>query len=238
MEEIYAWSKGYRETEHAFYCMHCAKRVDKNEVFPLNGRWFVAEEKIKEHLRTYHRSAVDALFEKGHKALGLTENQFETLHGQYQGLTDEEILQQSTAKSLSTIRQYRFQVRERYRQAVQLVALLEAMEQADLGNEKEIHQGAKQVDERYAITSEERQNILDNYMKEGKIHTMPRKEKRKIVLLQEVIKELSTDKQYSEKELNEWLKEKHEDFVALRRYLIEYGLMERTADGAAYWVSV
>ncbi|WP_410979251.1 DUF2087 domain-containing protein, partial [Cobetia sp. SIMBA_158] len=32
--------------------------------------------------------------------------------------------------------------------------------------------------------------------------------------------------------------EKHEDFVALRRYLIEYGLMERTADGAAYWVSV
>lgn len=41
------------------------------------------------------------------------------------------------------------------------------------------HKGAKMVDERYAITEEEKNRVLETYFKDGKLETFPSKEKRK-----------------------------------------------------------
>ena len=41
--------------------------------------------------------------------------------------------------------------------------------------------------------------------------------------------------QYTEKQINTMLKRIWHDHVYLRRALIEYGFLERTADGSAYW---
>jgi hypothetical protein len=42
---------------------------------------------------------------------------------------------------------------------------------------------------------------------------------------------------YSEKEVNSILRRYHEDTAALRRYLMEAGLLARESDGSRYWRS-
>ena len=95
------------------------------------------------------------------------------------------------------------------------------------------------MEERYAMTASETEKILANYFKDGldgKIETIPSKEKRKIILLQQIVKRFEQTKRYSEKEINEVLKGVHEDYVSLRRYLIEYGFFDRNKDGSEYWM--
>lgn len=95
------------------------------------------------------------------------------------------------------------------------------------------------VDERYAITTEEKEKVLATYFKEGvdgSLDLLPSKEKRKIIVLQQIVKRFVPNTIYSEKEINEVLKSIHSDFATIRRYLIEYGFMDRSTDCAEYWV--
>ena len=64
----------------------------------------------------------------------------------------------------------------------------------------------------------------------------PKKEKQKLATLRVIIKQFDKEKQYSEKEINEILKSIYDDHVTLRRYLVEYGFLDRKDDGSAYWV--
>ncbi|WP_434060193.1 DUF2087 domain-containing protein [Peribacillus simplex] len=43
-------------------------------------------------------------------------------------------------------------------------------------------------------------------------------------------------KYYTEKEVNEVLKDIFDDFVMIRRYLIDYKLLNRNKEGTRYWV--
>lgn len=95
------------------------------------------------------------------------------------------------------------------------------------------------MDERYSIEQKEREKVLTTYFKNGldaRIETIPSKEKKKLIILQHILKRFEESKHYHEKEVNEILKTVHEDFVSLRRHLIEYGFMERNDDGSEYWV--
>ena len=44
------------------------------------------------------------------------------------------------------------------------------------------------------------------------------------------------NKEYKEMEVNKIIKPIFDDFVTVRRYLIEYGFMERAKDCSRYWV--
>ena len=95
------------------------------------------------------------------------------------------------------------------------------------------------VDERYATTEAEEEKILKAYFPnglEGPLSSFPTKEKRKIIVLKNIIGRFEGGREYSEKEINAVLKGAHEDYVTLRRYLIEYGYMDRVKDGSRYWV--
>lgn len=70
----------------------------------------------------------------------------------------------------------------------------------------------------------------------GAIKTYPAKEKKKIIVLSEVIKNFVKGRQYTEKELNRILERIYEDFATIRRALIEYGFIERSNDCTTYWV--
>ena len=63
------------------------------------------------------------------------------------------------------------------------------------------------------------------------------KEKKKIVILGKIAEQFEHGRQYSEKEVNQILKPIYEDYMTIRRYLIIYGFMERTKDGARYWLA-
>jgi len=90
--------------------------------------------------------------------------------------------------------------------------------------------------DRHVTTQVEKDKILKNYIKDGKITLFPSKEKKKIVILQYIIDKFEIHKKYTEKAVNEIIISMVEDYVSARRYLIEYGFMDRNNDGSEYWV--
>ena len=95
------------------------------------------------------------------------------------------------------------------------------------------------IDARYAITEEEQEKYLKKYFPWGPDNALsefPKKQKRKLIILNHIIKHFELNKKYTEKEVNEILKSIYVDYVSIRRYLIEYGFMERMQDCSFYWV--
>ncbi|WP_413367140.1 DUF2087 domain-containing protein [Lysinibacillus sp. 3P01SB] len=232
-------AKGYRKTadQKAYQCLFCDESFDVEEIFPINGRLFKAGRAADYHIQMVHGSVFDSLIALDKRHTGLSEVQTELLQLFHQGLQDKEIVEKTSANSVSTIRQHRFKLKEKERQAKVLLAIMENLEPTE--QYEPIHKGATMMDERYAVTSGEKEKILETYFKNGlggAIETFPSKEKRKIVILQQIMKRFETGKQYNEKEVNEILKTAYSDFVTIRRYLIEYGFMDRSNDGATYWV--
>ncbi|MDO9628795.1 MAG: DUF2087 domain-containing protein [Acholeplasmataceae bacterium] len=91
----------------------------------------------------------------------------------------------------------------------------------------------------FDITHEDIKAILDTVVlsRDPLVFRMiPAKEKKKYIILCMIIHYFEKDKQYSEKEINDILKPIFEDYVMIRRYLIDYQFMSRTTDGKAYWL--
>lgn len=96
------------------------------------------------------------------------------------------------------------------------------------------------IDERYCTTQDEERKILETMFSSLtplRLETFPAKEKKKIVVLRRICQEFTPERSYTEKEINSVLKEIYADFATIRRYLIEYGLMDRTRDGRSYWLT-
>ena len=51
-----------------------------------------------------------------------------------------------------------------------------------------------------------------------------------------MIKLFEKGKSYTEFEVNEILKPVYDDYVILRRYLVDYGYLDRLDNGTSYWV--
>ncbi|WP_035849825.1 DUF2087 domain-containing protein [Kitasatospora azatica] len=69
----------------------------------------------------------------------------------------------------------------------------------------------------------------------GRLTSVPRKAARREQLLVHLADTLFTpDRAYTEPEVNAALLTVHEDFPALRRYLITAGLLTRSRDGSSY----
>ncbi|WP_093839623.1 DUF2087 domain-containing protein [Streptomyces aidingensis] len=70
---------------------------------------------------------------------------------------------------------------------------------------------------------------------DGRLTAIPRRTARRDALLVHLAETLfARDRVYSEPEVNAALLTVHDDFPALRRHLVEAGLLARTRDGAAY----
>lgn len=72
-------------------------------------------------------------------------------------------------------------------------------------------------------------------MKDGRITTMPAKRSKRLVLLDYVAGLFEVGVHYTELEVNSTLRPVFDDYVALRRYLVDEGFLAR-ADGE-YWRS-
>ena len=70
---------------------------------------------------------------------------------------------------------------------------------------------------------------------DGTLITIPVKSAKKIAVLKEIAKKLSPNTKYPEKELNAVIATYHPDTAAIRRHMIEYGILERDG-GSVYWV--
>ena len=81
-------------------------------------------------------------------------------------------------------------------------------------------------------------DIVSRYLdNDGKIKQVPAKQKAKLLVLAYLAEKFSQNKNYTEKEVNAIISDWHtfEDYFVLRRELIDYRFLGRTADGARYW---
>jgi hypothetical protein len=70
---------------------------------------------------------------------------------------------------------------------------------------------------------------------DGRLHTIPSKRSKLLVVLDRLAQEFEPGRTYSEADVNETLQRFHSDHAALRRYLVDNDFMTREA--GQYWRS-
>lgn len=73
-----------------------------------------------------------------------------------------------------------------------------------------------------------RASVLKSFIaSDGRLKSIPAQLKKKLIVLEEVVKRLEPGRKYEEKEINEFIKTFHEDFATLRREFIMHQYMFR-----------
>jgi DNA-binding CsgD family transcriptional regulator len=231
----------YDQDAGIYRCLICGQSFEKGIIYSDGDTFFEAERYTQHHIHKQHGSMFTYLLGLDKKLTGLTDLQKKVLDYFFQGLTDKEIVQELGGGSTSTIRHHRFTLREKMKQAKVFLALMELTEEHAAKPTKWINppRQAKIVDQRFDITETEQRQILEKYFPEGlegPLAEFPKKEKRKVAILKHLITRFQANRKYSELEVNRILEHIYPDYVTLRRYLIEYGFMDRTPDGSQYWI--
>lgn len=79
------------------------------------------------------------------------------------------------------------------------------------------------------------EEVKIKYFKNDKLMMIPKKEKNKILVLQIVLEILKAKSlEFTEKELNEAIKDIYPDYSLIRRYLVDYKFLERDNYGRMY----
>ena len=83
-----------------------------------------------------------------------------------------------------------------------------------------------------------REKLRRYYADNGKLIQYPQKRPMRILALVKIAEQFENGKQYTEKEVNEKIKETivFNDVELIRRELYEYKFLDRQRDGSSYWV--
>jgi hypothetical protein len=79
----------------------------------------------------------------------------------------------------------------------------------------------------------DRKVLSDYFTPEGALKALPTQHKKLMVVLRYLVKNFELGVHYPEKQVNEIIRRFHEDTAALRRYMVDNGLMER--EHGEYW---
>jgi len=234
--------QGYIDEGPVWVCLLCGKTLEKGIIYPDQEVLYESERYMNVHIRREHGSVFQYLSGLDKKLTGLTEHQNRLLQLFYQGKNDKEVQEELEIGSASTIRNHRFALKEKERQSKVLLTLMELLKDKDNHAPAfvEIPKQAKMIDERYNVTEEERQSILSKVFPEGTngpLKTFKIKEKQKYVVLREIAARFEPGVLYSEQEINDMIGRENADYVTIRRYLIEYGFLNRKDDGSQYWLT-
>jgi hypothetical protein len=233
----------YQTESDEFVCLICGKRFANGLVYADGDQLYEAKKYVTLHITRAHQSMFHFLLNLDKKITGLTDHQKSILELFYAGASDQEAAKALNMGSASTIRNHRFSLRERQKQAKVFLAVMELLGEHTPSKQTfvAIPASAKQVDERFAITEQENEKILAAHFKQGlsgPLDSYPLKEKKRVAIIRHLVTLFDANKTYTEKEVNAILKPIYEDYVLLRRHLIDYGFMDRTQDGSSYWVKV
>lgn len=235
---------GYKESREFYQCAFCGKEYEKGHIFSFKDKLYDAFGAVKEHHKTEHGFSVDYILSQEPTLIGISEVQQQILKLMSEG-KDDKTIAQMVGIAQSTVRNHRFKLREKEKQAKLFLALMKSLEektsrsisQADSGVIEEIHPSATMVDDRYNITEEDKEKVIKAYMDEnGALKQFPAKEKKKIILLREIMRNFKPNQEYPENEINKVLERIYSDYASIRRALIEYGFLDRSIDCSVYRV--
>ena len=79
----------------------------------------------------------------------------------------------------------------------------------------------------------EDEKILNTFVQDGRLVRMPARQGKKLVILRWLVERFEPGVMYPERQVNEILGQVDSDYSALRRYLVDAGLMQREL--GVYW---
>ena len=79
------------------------------------------------------------------------------------------------------------------------------------------------TDEKY------KKEVVSNYFKYGRLTQIPTQRKKREIVLGEILKQFESNREYTEKDVNEVILRYHDDFCTIRRELIALGMMTRSS---------
>jgi hypothetical protein len=83
---------------------------------------------------------------------------------------------------------------------------------------------------------EDVRKVLKNSLNaDGSLKQIPSHGNKLLIVLNFIVDAFAYDTNYTEKEINTVLRRFHVDTAALRRYLVDNGLMDRESNGTRYW---
>ena len=160
---------GYAEEDEMYICIMCGLKVEKGFIYPKNNMLYEAEKFMKFHIEMEHESVFHSLIGLNKKLTGLTDHQNSLLRLFYEGRTDTEIQKELEIGSSSTIRNHRFVLKEKERQAKVFLAMMELLKEKDKHAPTflPLHKTATMVDDRYNITQEEQEDVVKKFFPNG-----------------------------------------------------------------------
>jgi hypothetical protein len=85
----------------------------------------------------------------------------------------------------------------------------------------------------YGTADREVAAVLRSFLRDGRLSSIPAHRGKRLVVLDHVVRVFEPGVRYPEREVNALLRAFHDDTAALRRYLVDEGLMSREA--GEYW---
>jgi len=232
---------GYVQEQDHYVCLLCGNKIEKGFIYEEAGLLYEAGKYMRLHIEIVHQSVFEHLTQMDKRVTGLTEHQTNLIRLFYQGKSDGEVQKLMGIGSPSTIRNHRFALKEKERQSKVYLVMMELLKEKSKSKPPLLDppKTAKMLDDRYKVTQRDNDRLLKTLFPEGTdgpLKTFSIKEKNKLVVLQQIVKRFQGKQIYTEKAINQILKTVYHDFATLRRYLIEYGFLDRTPDGSQYWL--
>jgi DNA-binding transcriptional ArsR family regulator len=84
-----------------------------------------------------------------------------------------------------------------------------------------------------AGATDERSRVLASFLRDGRLTSFPTGEARKLVILDHIAERFAADRVYTEREVNEILKQFADDYTTIRRALVDRAYLNR--DRGVYW---
>jgi hypothetical protein len=235
---------GYIKEGDTIRCLICGKVFQLGKIYRIDEEFYEPWKAAQIHIQDTHNSMLKYLLGMNGSFTGVSEVQRELLKLLAQGISDKEIANRSGVAT-STIRNHRYKLREKEKQSKLYLVMMELL--AENTNKKitkldkdvicDSHKTATTLDDRFNATNREKRQVIKNYINEnGSLKSYPSKEKKKIIVLEQLARSFTIGKIYSEKEINIVLSRVYEDYVTIRRALIEYGFLSRSNDCKNYWV--
>ena len=187
-------------------CLFCDRTFDG----PLSAQ---------RHVESMHGGVLSALLSLDKSFTGLTDKQRALIGLWHDGLSDAQ-LAAATGCSESTLRNQRFQLRQREREARLFLCVLRLSGISALQRPLRAKQGRADA---------------GRYFQEGRLTAMPKKDNMRAKVMLHFANLFTPGRRYSETEVRALIEPIWPDYALVRRYLCDNGLLSRTPDGRTYW---
>jgi len=232
-------TRGYSKVKNSYKCNFCNQSFSKGIIYTNDNQQMNAKKSIETHITNVHGSAFSGLLTLDKNLSGLTDVQKQVLGEFYTDKSDAEIVKSLGLGSQSTVRNHRFALKEKFKQAKIFCSLMTLLEEKNnTENFVNFHRDLPIADDRTITTEKEESAILKKCFSSEDpliLYKFPKKEKDKLIILKKIALLFTIERKYSEAEVNAIIEKIYGDFATIRRYLIEYKFLNRKNDCSEYW---